>query len=173
MELIAEWMGVSQANIKEIGDHSAVYLKNIYRGSCDGYSQSEFFERVKDKTHTIFFCKAAGSEYVFGGFNKIGYKLVSNEGKTNNDFQDDSAFIFSLTHRTKHTPQFRKDKCVRHTNKNYLIVLGQSPDLAIIENCNENEKSLSAFGIRGNTYKLHDHINPIDAHNYFAGSKNF
>jgi hypothetical protein len=96
----------------------------VYRGSNDGYSQSNFFERVRDKTHTIFFCKSAGSNYVFGGFNKIGYKLLSNEAKTNVDYQDDSAFIFSLTHRTKHIPQFRKDKCVRHTNKNFLIVLG-------------------------------------------------
>ena len=104
LELIAEWMGVSQANIQEIGDYSAVYLKNVYRGSHDGYSQKDFFERVRDKTHTIFFCQAAGSNYVFGGFNKIGYKLLSNEAKTNVDFQDESAFIFSVTHRTKHIP---------------------------------------------------------------------
>lgn len=124
LELIAEWMGVSQANIQEIGDINAVYLKKVFRGSLNGYSSSDFFERVKGKTQTIFFCQAAGSGNVFGGYNKIGYKQLKNEEKTNNDFQDDSAFIFSVTHRTKHIPQLRKDKCVRHTNKNFLIVLG-------------------------------------------------
>ena len=68
-------MGVSYANIKEIGENNAVYLKNVYRGSRDGYSQSDFFERVRDKTHTIFFCQSADSmKNVFGGFNRIGYK---------------------------------------------------------------------------------------------------
>ena len=44
------------------------------------------------------------------------------------------------------------DFCVKHTSHEYLIVLGQSPDIAISANCNEAKakekdlKSLSAFG---------------------------
>ncbi len=55
-----------------------------------------------------------------------------------------------------HIPVNNKDKCVRHlglsNNKYYLIVLGQAPDLAIVENCNNIKESFSSFGIKGSTY---------------------
>jgi hypothetical protein len=48
------------------------------------------------------------------------------------DNQDDTAFIFSITNKTKHVPYgLKKDKAVRHTTKDFLIVLGQAPDIAI------------------------------------------
>ena len=73
----------------------------------------------------------------------------------------------------------RIDKCVRHTAHDFLIVLGQSPDIAISADCNEHKdnakdyKTMSAFGIKGNTYKLHENINSTLAPTYFAGNNKF
>lgn len=74
----------------------------------------------------------------------------------------------------------RIDKCVRHTQHDYLIVLGQAPDIAISVNCHEAKpsgakdlKSMSAFGIKGNTYKLHENINASIAPTHFAGTNRF
>lgn len=139
-------MDVGAKFIKEHGDQWTVFLKNIYRGSQDGYTLNDFFDRVSDHTHTIFFCKVAGSDHVFGGYNKIGYKTLAkvNEKEVTKDFKDTSAFIFSLNHRTKHEVQSQKAiQAVRHTSHNYLIVLGLAPDIGIRAECNilkQNEK---------------------------------
>ena len=174
-------MNVGARMIQEHGDQWVVYLRNIYRGSRDGYGLNDFFDLVKDHTHIIFFCRVAGTDHVFGGYNKIGHK---NFPKTPGspmykDFEDMSAFLFSLNHRTKHVPVMRKDKCVRHTHLDFLIVMGQAPDIAISANCDEAKqnakdlKSMSAFGINGGTYKVYDELNTENAPSYFAGANRF
>jgi hypothetical protein len=90
------------------------------------------------------------------------------------DFQDDTAFLFSLNNKTKHVPYgLKKDKAVRHTTKDFLIVLGQAPDIAIKQHCDKSKDSVSCYGNIGHSYEMNDHMSPNVANAYFTGAKNF
>jgi len=123
--MIADWMKNQNLNGE---DTQIVYLKPRYRGSRDSFTLESFFGRVYDVKNTIFFCKVKDSDHCFGAYNKVGYKaMVKIEGQRSPfvDFSDDSAFLFSVTNRTKHIPYGnKKDIAVRHTSKDFMIVLG-------------------------------------------------
>lgn len=73
-------------------------MELLYRGTEHGFTAESFHKRCDDQipTTTLTFVKS-DMGLVFGGFTSVPWSSDHYR-----DYPDESAFIFSVTHRTKH-----------------------------------------------------------------------
>lgn len=142
-------------------------MQLLYRGTEDKFTAEAFHARCDNSSPptTLTFVKSE-FDRVFGGFASIPWTSSAY-----NDYSDEKAFIFSLTHRTKHEQSQLKEKALRHY-PGYLPTFGYAHDFHICDNCDSVKSSHSLFGHSVNsTYALPVGIEPDseDALNYLAG----
>ena len=136
-------------------------LELIYRGSRDGFDAKAFHAYCDNQGPTLVVCKSAGSRQVFGGYTS------QNWSKSNWYFSDKSAFLFSVSHSTKHIIQDSEHAifCNEETGPTF----GRGYDLFIGGgNFHKNVECNSALGT---TYKTNVKIG--DSRKYLAGEANF
>ena len=85
--------------------------------------------------------------------------------------KDDKAFVFSLTHKSKHDLNANKQQAVDH-GKDYLVAFGGGHDFRLSDGCNINNESYCNFGY---TYALPEGIffNTDEAKSYLGGAYQF
>ena len=154
-------------------------LELVYRGSDHGFTAQAFHQQLerdvnnlRKSSATLTFVLSEHGK-AFGGYTTVPWSFDD----TYQDFEDSEAFVFSMTHRTKHEQYQLKDKAVRHY-PSYLPTFGYSHDFHICDNCDQERNSHSLFGHSSNgTYQLEPDLgiekDSEEAFNYIAGSQNF
>ena len=90
--MVADWLN------KEANDLS---LKLLYRGSEQGFRRSSFAKHCNDRGPTLTLIKS-DLGHVFGGFTSISWATPEGDPSSWKYYEDPEAFLFSLTHKTKH-----------------------------------------------------------------------
>ena len=130
----------------------------------DGFRAEDFHRKCDNMQSTVSFVKSEFGK-VFGGYASVSWTSQHpDKGKV-----DPKAFIFSLTHKTKH---------VQHTNLNMAVCADKecnvrfSGDIVLKDECNVNNRSYSNLG---QSYKPPHGLlfNGEGARNYLAGQYNF
>ncbi|CDW83643.1 tldc domain-containing protein [Stylonychia lemnae] len=134
----------------------------LYRGTRDGFTSSIFHSRCDQQAPTLTFI-ASDKDKVFGGYTSIPWTQSPKL------YQDDKAFIFSLTNKTKLKPYQNFQQAVIH-DKSQLVYFGA--DLKIQNECNINYDSASFLGT---TYATPNNLVPKspEATSFLAGSQYF
>ena len=134
-------------------------FKLLWKGSRDGFGSGTFHAKCDGKGPTLTVVTSTNG-YIFGGYIAISWHQ-------NNSFTyDPKAFIFSLTHKTKHSIQKSTSQSM-YGHSLYGPTFGGGHDIYISDNCNTNTKSYSNGDY---TYELPSGVN---TGTYFAGSSNF
>eukprot|EP00826_Nyctotherus_ovalis_P037067 TRINITY_DN3354_c0_g5_i1.p1 TRINITY_DN3354_c0_g5~~TRINITY_DN3354_c0_g5_i1.p1 ORF type:complete len:439 (+),score=45.56 TRINITY_DN3354_c0_g5_i1:70-1386(+) len=138
-------------------------LKLLWKGSTDGFEASTFHSKRDDKGTTV---AIVASEYnhIFGGYTIASWSsTVSLLGIYKHDPE---AFIFSLTHKAKHSKQKEAEFSI-YCSPHHGPTFGKKHDIYVCDRCNIFNASAS----EGNcTYELPQSANK-DV--YFAGAKRF
>ena len=149
-ELLIKW--VQEASEKK------PEFKLLWKGSRDGFGAGTFHAMCDGKGPTLTIVKSTDG-YIFGGYLAISW---FTGGKRTHD---PKAFIFSLTHKTKHSKQTNENSMQGCAS--YGPIFGSGDDIRISNNCNSNSGSYS----NGNkTYEL---PSGVDGGAYFAGTNWF
>jgi len=143
------------SKLKKVG------FKLIYRGSRDGFDAQAFHSYCDNQGPTVVVCKAESSGFIFGGFTS------QNWSRRNAFFQDKTAFLFSVTHKTKH-PAFDSDHAI-FCNGRTGPIFGKGNDLFIAGDADKNEESFSKLGV---SYKTNSE-KADDLNAYLAGTAKF
>lgn len=145
--------------------HTVLECKLEYRMSEHGSSKANFDERCRGKNPTFVFIKS-DHERVFGGFTTVEWMTPDTADYR---LQDDNAYLFSITHKTKHPVYKHRTSAVRLWNEKYLFFFGGGCDLGIAEKCDKYKDSWTNFGF---TYKPPEGIKPQseEAMAYLAGA---
>ena len=122
-------------------------IKKIYQGSKNGFTSKDFHLLVDNKGATLTIIKSSKNE-IFGGFNSFNWTNKKGNGKY---FKTEKSFLFSITKKKK-LNCIENEKSIYY-DKNTLCIFGKynfpfskSWDLAILENCDQNEESYSNLG---------------------------
>ena len=146
-------------------------IKLIYRGSENGFNKTSFKNNCYNKGPCIVFIKSQYYQKIFGGYNSVGW-FNSNNNNTNQYTRN--SFIFSLTEKIKLKCK-NDNKSVGYNNYN-LFRFGHynnNADLAIYQNCNQNNESYSNLG---HYYELPSEgfaFNSNQSQSFLAGAYNF
>ncbi|CDW75181.1 tldc domain-containing protein [Stylonychia lemnae] len=134
----------------------------LYKATRDTFSAQKMHELIDDKGPIVGLIKSQHDQ-VFGGYCSLGWKSAGAF------VEDDKAFIFSLTKKTKHELSQNKNQAVYYDN-GFMLWFGY--DILLYNDCNANASSYSNFG---NSYQLPDGmaIGSEEANNYIAGSHYF
>ena len=133
LDLLYEWSG-----------NQKMRLELIYRGPRDGTSVLDVNKRRAGKSPTFTFIKSEHG-LVFGLFTSIPW-AVPAPGIYGAYSGDNTAYIFSLSKKTKH-PQFsRKENALRHYNADFVLVAGNSGDISIKEHFDLRSNNETNFG---------------------------
>ena len=103
----------------------------LYKATRDGFKAQDFHRICDERGPTISLIQSDQGN-VFGAFTKVSFRStdeLESEG-------DPSAFIFSLTHLTKHDQYNNKDRAVCHQSKCLMMFGKLNPDFAIQDKCN-------------------------------------
>jgi len=150
-ELLGRWI--------EEASGSTFKLQLLWRGTTDGFRASTFHSKCDDKGPTLTII-LSNKDCIFGGYSSKSWK--SSGGFVS----DEKAFIYSLTHKTKHAKQKSEDYSI-YCRGNYGPTFGSGNDIHIIDKCNTSDKNYS----NGNhTYELPA---GVEVRTYFAGIVNF
>lgn len=133
-KLIKEWLGFPAR------------FELLYRGSRDGFKGQAFHERCDEKGPTITLVK---TEYdrICGGYTGISWTNPWNGGYR----RDDDAFIFSLTHKTKHGVT-DPENAVCHVS-NYITWFGCNGNLYLDDDCDKKPGQAGSYNF-GLTFQL-------------------
>ena len=126
-------------------------LNLIYRSSQDGSSLQDIHSKIDGRGPTFVFIKS-DRERVFGFFTSVPWQVPEKESKS---YTDSQAFLFSLTHKSKHEQFQREDWAVRHFRESHAFVLGGGTDLMIRENFDKRCDNLKGIGLESSTFKAH------------------
>ena len=105
-----------------INDPKIAKFELIYKASVDGFQAAKFHANCDDKGPTISFITSEFNK-VCGGFTTLSWKGGEY-------CADPNAFIFSLTHKTKHT-QYQNHNYAMYINKTYSVTFGGGHDLHV------------------------------------------
>jgi len=109
-----------------------VSFKLLYRGSRDGWSQDNMLDKTKSAKGTIRLVRS--KDRVFGGYT------TEPSGKDTKMLTDDTAFLFSITHKEKYP--VKKGQTAYYNAAGYIAVFGNGgSDLYIQENKGANTGS--------------------------------
>jgi cobyric acid synthase len=147
----------------------SIRFELLYRGSRDGTSSAAFHQKVDNQGPTLVLVKTEHSR-VCGGYQSLSYKVVDIDQYES----DESAFLFSVTFKTKHT-QFKRIKwdSIRHSLvDDYTLCYGGGCDLIVQNNYDKTDTNFSNFGV---SYQLPEGLiqDSPEAEAYLGGSFNF
>jgi len=129
----------------------------LWKGNRDGFYAGTFHSRCDRKGPTVTVI-LSNNDKIFGGYTSLSWES-RNTGYT----QDTTAFIYSLTRKTKCATQ--NNSYSIYDNYNNGPIFGSGRDIYINDNCNTNTGNYCS----PNTYAL-----PSGADNTFlAGSYHF
>jgi hypothetical protein len=157
LELLVKWLGYQPK------------FRLLMRGSKNGFKASKFHFICDKKGPTLTIIKSEHGK-IFGAYTSKGHK-----NSVNVDLESDpEAFIFSVTHKTKHEPVKNIEKIIGH-HPMRLIVFGRSEekkensDIEIVDECNTHKLSFTNFG---NSFSVPQHMTfgSKDCKGYLAGS---
>ena len=151
-DMIKQWINPGE-NIK---------FEQIYKATRDGFDSGKFHDICDGKGPMISLIKAETGR-VFGGYT---FKPWKSAGAWQDD---DKAFIYSVTDKTKHT-QFQKHNEAVYFERTFHLWYGY--DILLYNNCDANS---SSYSILGSTYKGPEgceYGNEISK-NYLAGKSAF
>jgi len=133
--------------------------KLLWKGTVHGFGASIFHKNCDDKGRTVTVVLSE-RDYIFGGY-------TSKPWSSSTGYVDDpEAFIFSLTHKTKHSKQrYKQYSTYRYSS--YGPTFGYGYDLHIANNCNANNNSYSKCN---EVYELPSWVN---SQTYLAGAGSF
>jgi hypothetical protein len=100
----------------------------LFRGKRDGFTSAKFHELCNGKGPTLTIVKSDKGK-VFGGFTARSWASIGSYAG------DSEAFIFSLTHRTKHNQVQNPEKAVYDSVSN-MLGFGDNHDFVITSECN-------------------------------------
>ena len=104
--------------------------RRVYNAEKDGWTYDSFIKKVLKKKNLLTIIKTEFGK-IFGCFVSIPRTQYQRWEK------DEKAFIFSLTHQTKHEQISHKNKAVfMNLYGRYLLSAGNGIDFQIKENCN-------------------------------------
>ena len=143
--------------VYETCNYSRIKFELLWRGTTDGFGASIFHLKWDNKGTTLTKI-LSNKNYIFGGYTT---QTWAGTGYC----YDQSAFIYSLTNKTKHNKQKSKSSSIdRYPGYGPRFGLN---DITICDNCNTSNSSYS----NGNhTYELPSNC---DNKTYLAGSYNF
>ena len=151
-DLLKQWICGS------IGE-GKITFKLLWQGTRDGFTASKFHSLCNGKGPTLTIGVSTYPK-IFGGFTSISW-----DNWTGSCITDTTAFIFSLTHRTKCLNE--KKGGVVYPHPGYGPTFGNGQDITFRDNCNINTDSYS----NGNyNYEIPQ---GADNNTFFAGSYNF
>lgn len=135
-------------------------LTLLFRGSRDGYTNTDFMRKCAKQTKTLVLVKSWEHDCVFGGYASAAWL---NEGDY---IKDERAFIFSVTRMKKFAPK-NPDFAI-YLNQDYILCFGN--DIMIANNCNQEENCSSKFP--------EDYLCPFELQDeekqcYLTGAPNF
>ena len=144
-------------------------LQLLYRGPRDGTTLHQVNSKINDKGPTFVFIK---SEFglVFGCFTSIPWT------KPNHDtiwYSDKTAYIFSLSHKTRHLQYQKFDQVIEHWNEGFIFMVGKGDDFAIRDNFDNKTNNYTLFGNGNGSYKPPEGMSEEDAMKYLGGSQKF
>ena len=151
-------------------DGRSIELDLIMRGSEHGFTKEAFNARVVGSSPTLILIKSALNK-VFGGFTSVPWSTP----KATTQYPDKTAFLFSMSHGTKHIISQGCNAAVEHSasNDNSIFSFGLV-DLVIKNNCNLKKiDSLGNFAFLGDSYSSPDGIEEEKLPKYLAGSAYF
>lgn len=145
-----------------IAGENSVKFELLYKATRDTFSSVVMHEKIDRKGPTVAIIKSEFNK-VFGGFCDIDWQP---DGAWKSD---PKAFIFSLSHKTKHEQYQQKEQAVYHANS---FMVWFAYDILLYNECNNNSSSYSNFG---STYKPPDGMGQgsEEANKYLAGAHNF
>lgn len=147
-----------QTWVAEAQDSSQLRFQLLYKGSADGFDSRAFHSKCDGKGSTLTVV-ASEQGATFGGFAALPWQSSGEFA------HDPKAFVYSLTHGTKHARQKDKDS-VYHDGR-FGPTFGSGFDICVVDGCNVSGKSYS----QGNTtYELPHTANP---QTYYAGAFKF
>jgi hypothetical protein len=131
----------------------------LWQGSRDGFTAQMFHRLCDGQAPTLMVIESA-KDQVFGGFTSIPW----TSDRAGVWVADQSAFVFSLTRKTKHATQ-NNPRSVYHEGK-VGPIFGAS-DIWVFDKCHEKD---SCSSYPGSTYQLPP---SADRDSYLAGSLYF
>jgi len=154
-KLLMQW--VEEA----IPNKGKIEYKLLYRMTTHGVGPAKFHELCNNKGPTLTICLTT-TNFILGGY--AGKSWYDSDGVY---VPDPAAFIYSLTHKTKHAKQ--KDTSYSTiSNRNYGPIFGNGHDILIWENNSTGKNSCVSKG--NYNYEL---PNGVDNDSYLAGSSRF
>ncbi|CDW82621.1 UNKNOWN [Stylonychia lemnae] len=147
-----------------IDKNKQVSIHLIYKASRDGFKGSHFHKLCDFKGPIICIIQSE-FQNLFGGFTSQPL-TTPDKAKW---IKDPQAFVFSLTHKTKHSQYQNRDRSVYHKKDTHIQF---SFDIAISENSHENSDSGCNLGY---TYRLPKDLKygSEEGRQYLGGKYNF
>jgi hypothetical protein len=117
-------------------DISVTKYELLFRGTRDGFSDTEFHKRCDNKGATVVLVKST-SNHIFGGFAHTPW--TSSSGGTS----DPKAFLFSWNFKEIYSLSNKDDPYALYHCSGYGPIFGGSCDLFIASDCNVYQNSYS------------------------------
>lgn len=125
----------------------------MYRATEHGFTRKAFAKRCNERGATLTVIKSEHGN-VFGGFTSLAWNTPEGDPSSWCYNPDPKAFLFSLTHRTKHEQIKNHEYAVRHSPEGNILMwvfgssnnFGVGCDVVIIEHCNHKRGSYSDLG---------------------------
>ena len=132
--------------VKEV-DSKDQKFKLLWKGSRDGFTASKFHSNCDGKGPTLTVVQSTDG-VIFGGYTSLSWN------GNNSYYQDNAAFIYSITKGYKVSKQNNTDYSI-DCHSGCGPVFGRGRDIAIQNNCNATNENFGT-GVRsgGSTYKL-------------------
>jgi len=154
-KLLIQW--VEEA----IPNKGKIEYKLLYKMTTHGAGPAKFHELCNDKGPTLTICLTT-TNFILGGYAEKSWFDSSGVYVS-----DPTAFIYSLTRKTKHAKQKDTSKSIV-SNRNYGPLFGCSCDLMIWQSNSTGENSCSS---KGN--EIYELPKGVDNDSYLAGSSQF
>jgi hypothetical protein len=155
------------ANLEKWFDGRKFVLERVYRGSEDGFTAAGFRPKVHMKDNILIVAESDSGKK-FGGYTSL---VLLDGFAANGYYSDKQAFIFSLTHQTKHKLNQGKEANSIYYGPGYLILFGDGHDIYLNNNCNTGNNTANL----GAAYEAPPGIayNTDPSKSYLGGAVNF
>jgi len=140
--MLAKW--ITEAYPK---DKQKISFELLYRGTRDGFDAAAFHNKCNNKSPTVTIGQSSKGN-IFGGCTSIIW------GTHNGWTSDNKAFIFSITHKTKHDKQKNQNSVYDDSSNGPIFGSGCDADFSKENNYNTSGNSTYELppGVDNNTY---------------------
>ncbi len=131
IDCLNSWLGSNDLN-----------LELVYRMSQHGSKKAAFDAQVQGVSPSLILIKSESGQ-VFGAYTSIPWKIPDTNDEC---YIDKTAFLFSLTQRSKHQPYQNTLQTVRFWRDQHLFFFGGGCDLAIGDQPDRRKDSWTNLG---------------------------